>query len=155
MASCGELWRCQEGPRAVAGRPCRCQDGQVNVRPRLSVPELLQAPHRGEALVLERDRQRRHATRRRGRSPARLLDVEALLEQPLDHRDRSAHRGKVERRVALGGAPGVHDGWALHEQPLGLIEVSRLRGLEEALVQRVHLPRELSRGPRHDCRLRV
>eukprot|EP00964_Phaeocystis_antarctica_P148391 scaffold115225_cov51-Phaeocystis_antarctica.AAC.2 len=35
------------------------------------------------------------------------------------------------------------------------MEVSRLRGLEEALVQRVHLPRELSRGPRHDCRLRV
>ena len=107
-------------------------DAQVNVLPRLSVAELLQAPHRGEALVLERDRQRCHPARRLGHH------VEALLEQPLNHRDRSTHRGKVERRVALGGAPGLHDGWALHQQPFGLIEVARLRGLEEALLERVH-----------------
>ena len=125
------MWRCQEGPRAVAGRS---QDDQANVLPHLSVAELLQAPHRGEALVLERDRQRCHPARRLGHH------VEALLQQPLDHRDRSTHCRKVERRVALGGAPGVHDGWALHQQPLGLIEVSRLRGLEEALVERVHHP---------------
>ena len=126
MASCGELWRAVALPRGASS------DGQVNMLPRLSVAELLQAPHRGEALVLERDRQRCHPARRLGHH------VEALLEQPLNHRDRSTHRGKVERRVALGGAPGLHDGWALHQQPFGLIEVARLRGLEEALVERVH-----------------